>query len=73
MICMSFYVLHLNSIVKFAFSNNRLCMYHNILSCPELLDHLFLIIIGFMIIIYVYQLGTGGHTQEAKAVRGVYP
>ena len=26
-----------------------------------------------MIIIYVYQLGTGGRTQEAKPVRGVYP
>ena len=26
-----------------------------------------------MIIIYVYQLGTGGRTQEAKPVRGIYP
>ena len=29
--------------------------------------------IMIMIIIYVYQLGTGGRTQEAKPVQGVYP
>ena len=29
--------------------------------------------IFLIIIIYVYQLGTGGRTQEAKPVRGVYP
>ena len=26
-----------------------------------------------MIIIYIYQLGTGGRTQEAKPVRANYP
>ena len=28
---------------------------------------------SIIIIIYVYQLGTGGHTQEAEPVLGVYP
>ena len=28
---------------------------------------------NMIMIIYVYQLGTGGRTQEAKPVRGVYP
>ena len=30
-------------------------------------------IIMIMIIIYVYQLGTGGRIQEAKPIRDVYP
>ena len=34
------------------------------------MDILFIIII---IIIYIYQLGTGGRTQEAEPVLGVYP
>ena len=29
------------------------------------------ILMDVMIIIYIYQLGTGGRTQEAKLVRGV--
>ena len=30
-------------------------------------------VIMIIIIIYVYQLGTVGRTQEAKPVRGVHP
>ena len=31
------------------------------------------VFISLSIFIYIYQLGTGGHTQKAEHVRGVYP